>query len=157
MLSLLFPHPSKFVKLGYLSCLLRPSVFESNPRSCHIGICSQNWRIFTVPLIPALHCILMQIVCKQTDKNTSSCTFRVAFIAKTDMPQQFTVQMYAKSVFCTKPVYCTSAHKGWTVKDISTLMMKGMYMDRTLQRNGEYFKEGGGHLHFLSCFFAAKK
>ena len=31
-----------------------------------------------------------------TDKNTSSCTSRVAFIAKTDMPS---------------PVYCASVHK----------------------------------------------
>ena len=62
---------------------------------------------------------------------------------------QFTVQVYSKPVYCTsvhktsllykctqsqftvqvytKPVYCTSVHK-W-------LIMKGMYMDRTLLRN----------------------
>ena len=67
-----------------------------------------------------------QIVCKHrhTDKNTSYCISRAAFISKTDMPSpvycesvhktsilykciqnQYTVKVY------TKPVYCTSVHK----------------------------------------------
>ena len=77
-------------------------------------------------LVFELCAISEQIVCKHrhTDKNTSCCTSRVAFMAKTDMPSpvycasvhktsilykciqnQFTVQLY------TKPVYCTSVHK----------------------------------------------
>ena len=55
MLNLLFFLPSKFVKLSDLRCLLCPSVFEINPQSRRRRICSQNWRSFTVSLIPALH------------------------------------------------------------------------------------------------------
>ena len=85
-----------------------------------------------------------QILCRHrhTDKNTSCCNYRVAFIAKTDMPSpvycesvhktsllykctqnQFNVQVYRK------PVYCTS------VQLVQSLIIKGMYMDRTLLRN----------------------
>ena len=39
----------------------------------------------------------------------------------------------------TKPVYCANVHKGWTEKEtdrqISILIMKGMYRDGTLLRN----------------------
>ena len=77
-------------------------------------------------LVFELCAISEQIVCKHrhTDKNTSCCTSRVAFMAKTDMPSpvysasvhktsilykciqnQFTVQEY------TKPVNCTSVNK----------------------------------------------
>ena len=77
-------------------------------------------------LVFILCAISEKIVCKHrnADKNTSCCTSRVAFMAKTDMPSpvyyasvhktsllykriqnQFTVQVY------TKPVYCTSVHK----------------------------------------------
>ena len=64
-----------------------------------------------------LFAISEHFVCKHnhTDKNTSCCTFRLAFKAKKDMPSpvycasvlknQFTVQVY------TKPVYCTGVHK----------------------------------------------
>ena len=143
-------------------------------------------------LVFELCAISEQIVCKHrhTDKNTSCCTSRVAFIAKTDMPSpvycesvhktsilykciqnQFTVQVYTKPVNCTsvhktsvwykctqnqfmvqvytKPVYCTSVHKTsslckctqnqFTVqvytKPVYWLIMKGMYMDRTILRN----------------------
>ena len=71
-------------------------------------------------LVFELCAISEQIVCKHrhTDKNTSCCTSRVAFMAKTDCTSvyktsllynctqnQFTVQVY------TKPVYGTSVHK----------------------------------------------
>ena len=83
----------------------------------------------------ALCAISEKIVCKHrhTDKNTSCCTFRVAFIAKTDMPSlvycasvhktsllyrctknQFAVQVYENQLHVqvyTKPVYCTSVYK----------------------------------------------
>ena len=39
----------------------------------------------------------------------------------------------------TKPVYCANVQKGWTEKEtdrqISILIMKGMYRDGTLLRN----------------------
>ena len=80
-------------------------------------------------LVFELCAISEQIVCKHkhTDKNTSCCTSRVAFMAKTDCTSeyktsyctivhktgllykstqnQFMVQVY------TKPVYCTRVHK----------------------------------------------
>ena len=71
-------------------------------------------------LVFELCAISEQIVCKHrhTDKNTSCCTSRVAFMAKTVCTSvyktsllynctqnQFTVQEY------TKTVYCTSVHK----------------------------------------------
>ena len=109
-------------------------------------------------LVFKLCAISEQIVCKHrhTDKNTSCCTSRVAFMAKTDCTSvyktsllynctqnQFTVQVY------TNPVYGTSVHKTsllykctqnqFTVqvytKLVYWLIMKGMYMDRTILRN----------------------
>ena len=91
-----------------------------------------------------------------TDKNTSSCTSRVAFMAKTDMPSsvycasvhktsilykciqnQFTVKQYIKPVYCTsvpKPVYCTiSQYRECTVTDNFTI--QGMYRDRQFHRS----------------------
>ena len=56
-----------------------------------------------------------QILCRHrhTDKNTSCCNYRVAFIAKTDMPS---------------PVYCASVQKTSFLYECTT-------MDRSLLRN----------------------
>ena len=73
---------------------------------------------------------------------------------------QFTVQVYKKPVYCTsntKTLYYTSVHvhKGWTLTDISMLMMKGMDIDRRLLRNVHRWNITKVML-CANCFFAAK-
>ena len=57
-----------------------------------------------------------------------------ASIHKTSLLYKYTQNQFIMQVY-TKPVYCANVQKGWTETDITILIMKGMYRDRTLLRN----------------------